>query len=98
LLQWGPEHRFALDMDVYRPGVDPNAGGLPAVPKSSETLAASAIKTFDIRDSRDVSDLGTWNIRVKRGDSSPGDNVPYTLNVLFLEKALDYRVALDHVH
>ncbi len=98
LLQWGPEHRFALDMDVYKPGVDPAAGGLPAVPKSSEQQAFSAIKTFDIVNSRDLSDVGTWHVRVKRDKSATNEQIPYTLNVIFAEKHLDYRLAFDHVH
>lgn len=98
LLQWGPEHRFALDMDVYRPGVDPNAGGLPAVQKSGEKQAQATIKTFDMVTSRDRNDVGTWHVRVKRDKSAPSENIPYTLNVLFVEKHLDYRLAFDHVH
>lgn len=98
LLQWGPEHRFALDMDVYRPGVDPSAGGLPAVQKSGEKQPQATIKTFDMVNSRDRTDVGTWHVRVKRDKSEPNEQIPYTLNVLFVEKHLDYRVAFDHVH
>lgn len=94
LLQWGPERRFALDMDVYRPGVDPNAGGLPAVANATEKQPAAVIKRFDMKS----SDVGTWNVRVKRADSSPTDNVPYTVHAIFLEKHLDYRVAFNNVH
>lgn len=94
LLQWGPERRYALDLDVYRPGVDPANGGLPAVPKSFEKQPQHVVKTFNMG----KGDVGTWNVRVKRADSAATDNVPYTLNVMFLEKHLDYRLAFDTIH
>src|SRR5262249_17325169 len=75
LLQWGPEHRFALDMDVFRPGADPAAGALPTVPQGLEKQPSAVIKRFDMS----TDDIGTWNVRVKRAsDTSFETSVPYT--------------------
>jgi hypothetical protein len=89
LLQWAPPRRAALDLQVFRPGAS-----TAEVPGSVRHTAQSAIQSFDVR----PSDVGTWSMRVRRagaGDSTP---IPYTLNVFYLEKHLDYRVAFDKIH
>src|SRR5204863_4498732 len=40
---------------------------------------------------------GAWSVRVKR-DAKGAEPVPYTLNVFFLEKHLDYQFSLDNLH
>ncbi len=37
-------------------------------------------------------------VRVKRGKNGSTEPVPYTLNVLFLERHLDYRLSFDQIH
>lgn len=88
LLQWAPPLRNALDLEVLRPG------GNAAAPRSNTKLPQAVIQTFDIG----KGDTGTWSFRVKRGGPSHLEDVPYTLNVLFLEQHLDYRISFDTVH
>ena len=40
---------------------------------------------------------GVWSVRVKR-DIKSAEPVPYALNVIFLEKHLDYQFSLDNLH
>ena len=40
---------------------------------------------------------GAWSVRVRR-DLKSADDVPYLLNVMFLEKHLDYQFSLDNLH
>jgi len=86
-LQWAPPLRNALDLDVFKPG-----SSIPAAPTSSKKQPQIAIQTFD----NPVP--GVWNVRVKRGLDQKLDPVPYSLNVFFLEKHLDYQLSLDNVH
>ena len=87
-VQWPPPTRNALDLDVYPPGAS-----VPAAPTSSKKTAQASIQTFDLK----PGDAGGWNVRVKRGVKS-GDAVPYALNVLFLERHLDYQFTLTNLH
>jgi hypothetical protein len=87
LLQWAPPLNAALDLEVFRPG-----STVAATPTSSTKTPQASIQSFDMR----PGDLGTWSVRVKRGIQTTNVPVPYTLNVLFLEKHLDYRVSFDN--
>jgi len=86
-LQWAPPLRNALDLDVFRPGAS-----IPSAPTSSKKQPQIAIQTFD------NPAPGVWNVRVKRGVDQKLDPVPYSLNVFFKEKHLDYQFSLDNVH
>lgn len=92
LLQWNPPLDGVLDLEVFRPGTT-----IAAMPTSSSKTPQASIQTFDMGQS-DMApgDAGTWSVRVKRAGNMIGDRpVPYTLNVLFLEGHLDYRVSTD---
>jgi von Willebrand factor type A domain len=91
-LQWAPPMRNALELEVYRPGSAPSAA--PTVPTHADSLPQAAIQSFLIG----PADVGTWNVRVKRNRSEPNTAVPYTLNVFFLERDLDYRLTFDTIH
>ena len=84
-VQWAPPLREALDLAVFRPD------GSAAIPDSSKKAAQSSIQTFNVR----PSDAGTWTVRVTRGRNKDVKSVPYTLNALFLERHLDYRISVD---
>lgn len=86
-VQWAPPLRNALDLDVFRPG-----SPVPTPPTSSKKQPQIAIQTFD----NPVP--GVWNVRVKRGVDQAPNPVPYTLNVFFKEKHLDYQFSLDNLH
>ena len=88
-VQWAPPSRQLLDLDVYPPGAV-----TPAVPTSSKKTAQASIKAFDMGRSFGP---GVWSVRVKRGIKS-AEPVPYALNVIFLEKHLDYQFSLDNLH
>jgi hypothetical protein len=88
-VQWPPPARQMLDLDVYPPGFS-----LPATPTSAMKLPQASLQAFDM--ARGFKN-GAWSVRVKR-DLKSADDVPYTLNVLFLEKHLDYQFSLDNVH
>src|SRR5439155_26309606 len=79
-LQWAPPLRNALDLEVFKPGTT-----TVATPTSTKKLPQTSIQTFD------APQTGTWNVRVKRGADQNVDPVPYTPNVLLLEKHLDYQ-------
>lgn len=86
-LQWTPPLSNALDLEVFPPGAS-----APATPASSRTLPQASIQTFDIPPDHP----GDWRVRVKR--SKKGDtkaDVPYSLNVFFLERHLDYRLSVN---
>jgi len=85
-LQWAPPQANVLDLDVFRPG-----SSSPAAPFSSKKLPQASIKTFNLT----PSDAGTWSVRVKRAPKTDLNNVPYALNVFFLEGQLDYSLSLD---
>ena len=86
-LQWAPPLRNALDLEVFKPGTT-----TVATPTSTKKLPQTSIQTFD------APQIGTWNVRVKRGIDQKLDPVPYTLNVFFLEKDLDYQFSFDNIH
>src|SRR5437868_1828271 len=88
-VQWSPPLRSVLDLDVFPPGAV-----VPAAPVSSKKLPQSSIQTFNIHPNQ----IGTWNVRVKRVKGADPVPVPYTLNVFFLEKDLDYSFRFDNVH
>jgi hypothetical protein len=83
-LQWAPPERDALDLEVFRPGA-----ATAAAPTSGEKTPQAVLQSFDTS----PADAGTWSVRVKR--NGVGHDLPYTLNVFFLERHLDYRVAFD---
>ncbi|HXH90566.1 MAG TPA: vWA domain-containing protein [Thermoanaerobaculia bacterium] len=89
-LQWTPPLSNALDLEVLPPGAS-----APATPASSRTLPQASIQSFDIPPDHP----GTWNVRVKRSKKADtkGD-VPYSLNVFFLERHLDYRLSVNPPH
>jgi hypothetical protein len=89
LLQWEPPRRAALDLEVFPPGAS-----TPAAPTSSRKTPQASIQSFDVTS----GNIGTWNVRVKRDHSADQEAVPYTLNVLFLEQHLDYRLSFDQIH
>src|SRR5213078_5301634 len=68
-------------------------GSPPATPTSSKKTAQTAIQTFDLG----RGDVGKWSVRVKR-NAKGGEPVPYTLNVFFLERHLDYQFSFDNIH
>src|SRR5207244_1941510 len=80
--------RNLLDLEVFRQGTT-----TPATPTSAEKTPQASLQTFSLG----VRDEGTWTVRVKRASKSTED-VPYTLNVLFLERHLDYSFSFDNVH
>ena len=88
-VQWAPPRATVLDLDVFRPGAS-----VPAVPTSSKKLPQASIQAFDMKPSRMP---GAWSVRVKR-DLKSAEPVPYALNVIFLEKHLDYQFSLDNLH
>jgi hypothetical protein len=88
-VQWAPPARQMLDLEVFPPGF-----ATPATPTSSKKLPQASLQGFDM--ARGFK-TGTWSVRVKR-DLKSGEAVPYTLNVLFLEKHLDYQFSLDNLH
>ena len=83
-LQWAPPLRNVLDLDAFRPG-----SASPAAPSKSKFLPQATIKSYD------APADGVWSARVKRAAKSDQVNVPYTLNILFLEKHLDFALSLD---
>lgn len=89
MLQWAPPRRAALDLEVFPPGAS-----TPATPTSARKTPQASIQTFDVTS----GNVGTWNVRVKREISADQEPVPYTLNVLFLEQHLDYRLSFDQIH
>jgi hypothetical protein len=85
-VQWAPPARQALDLEVFRPN------GTAATPDSSETTQQSSIRTFNLT----PGDAGKWTVRVKRRTKSTAP-IPYSVNALFLEKHLDYRLSFDPI-
>jgi len=88
-VQWAPPARQMLDLEVFPPGAS-----VPAIPTSSKKTPQASIQAFDMAQGFKPGD---WKVRVKR-DLKSGDSVPYLLNVMFLEKALDYQFSLDNLH
>lgn len=88
-VQWAPPLANALELEVLRPD------GSVATPDSSRKTPQSSLQSFDM----DPADLGTWSVRVKRAKTSlaaPSTaRVPYTLHVYFVERHLDFSVALE---
>ena len=91
-LQWTPPLEDALELEVFQPGM----AGPPASPTASRTLPQASMQSFDLP----PGNAGIWSVRVKRAKKTAdatGD-VPFTLNVFFLERHLDYRLSLDPQH
>jgi von Willebrand factor type A domain. len=90
-LQWTPPLEEALDLEVFPPGA-----ASPATPTSSRKLGQAAIQSFDLP----PGPAGTWSVRVKRSKKKADarSGVPYSLNVFFLERHLDYRLSVDPPH
>ncbi|MEA2325347.1 MAG: hypothetical protein QOE68_306, partial [Thermoanaerobaculia bacterium] len=88
-VQWAPPARQMLDLDVYPPGAS-----IPAIPTSSKKTPQASIQAFDMAAG---FKSGAWSVRVKR-DLKSTEAVPYVLNVMFLEKHLDYQFSLDNLH
>jgi von Willebrand factor type A domain len=86
-LQWAPPLRNALDLEVFKSGAT-----AVAAPTSAKKQPQIALQSFD------KPAVGTWNVRVKRGLDQKLDPVPYTLNVFFKERSLDYRFSFDNIH
>ena len=84
-VQWAPPRVGALDVDVIAPD------GNRRIPTSSADTGQAKVYGFDLR----PGDAGTWRIRVKRGQSTATENIPYTLNAFVLEKDLETNIALD---
>jgi hypothetical protein len=86
-LQWTPPLEDALELEVFPPGASS-----PATPTSSRSLKQTTIQSFDVPPNRP----GTWSVRAKRSkESDTKRDVPYSLNVFFLERQLDYRLSVD---
>jgi hypothetical protein len=88
-VQWAPPARQMLDLDVYPPGAN-----VPALPTSSKKTPQASIQAFDMNQGFKG---GAWSVRVKR-DLKSAEAVPYLLNVIFLEKHLDYQFSLENLH
>lgn len=88
-LQWTPPLRDALTLEVLRPGTT-----TAATPARRENLPQAAIQTFDLGRK---TDIGSWSVRVHRNPRAEDRKapIPYTLNVFFLERNLDYRLSLE---
>ncbi len=87
-LQWAPPLINALDLEVFRPG-----SASVAAPASTKKLPQASIQMFNLG----AGDAGTWSVRVKRAPKAVARPVPYTLNVFFLERQLDFQLSLDTV-
>jgi hypothetical protein len=87
-VQWDPPARNALVFDVFRPNQS-----TPATPTRTERVRQAMLQTFDLGGKNDI---GSWTVRVKRNPKQRDQwsDVPYTLNVFFLEKDLDYRISV----
>jgi hypothetical protein len=85
-LQWTPPLQDALELEVFPPGASS-----PATPTSTRNLAQANIQSFDAPPNHP----GTWTVRAKRSKKSDTKvDVPYSLNVFFLERQLDYRLSV----
>ncbi|MEA2238777.1 MAG: hypothetical protein QOC81_3501 [Thermoanaerobaculia bacterium] len=86
-LQWTPPLDSALELEVFPPGASS-----PATSTSSRNLPQANIQSFDVPPNHP----GTWTVRAKRSKKSDTKGpVPYSLNVFFLERQLDYRLSVD---
>jgi hypothetical protein len=88
-VQWAPPARQMLDLEIFPPGY-----AAPATPTAAKKTPQASIQAFDMASGFKE---GAWSVRVKR-DLKSEDPVPYTLNVMFLEKHLDYQFSLDNLH
>jgi hypothetical protein len=86
-LQWAPPLQNVLDLEVFKPG-----SSLVATPTASKKQPQIALQSFD------HPAIGTWNVRVKRTPDNHIVPIPYSLNVFFLEKHLDYQLSFDQIH
>lgn len=85
-VQWAPPLREALALAVFRPD------GTAAAPDSSTKTPQAAIQMFNITK---PGDIGTWTVRVRRGQNDTADAVPYVLNAIVLERHLDYTLSVN---
>jgi hypothetical protein len=86
-LQWTPPLTGAFTMEVTRP----NAPTV-ATPTHVQNLPQAEIQRFDL----EKPEAGIWSVRVRRSPRLKDRGaVPYTLNVFFLERHLDYRLSID---
>src|SRR5947207_891568 len=88
-VEWPPPARQMLDLDVIPPGFS-----TPVPPTSALKTPQASIQAYDMASG---FKSGAWSVQVKR-DLKSADPVPYTLNVFFLEKSLDYQFSLDNLH
>ena len=92
-VQWPPSMRDVLDVDFFPPGAS-----TPKAPSQIASTHSAAIQSYDLQ----PSDAGDWTLRVRRrhanSSASANADVPYTINVLFLERHLDYSFAFDKIH
>ncbi len=90
MLQWPPSLRNALELEVV-----PFGASTPLPPTAVESTPQAVIASYDVG----ASEVGTWTTRVRRrSDTDANTPVPYTLNVLFLERYLDYRITFQNAH
>jgi hypothetical protein len=82
-LQWTPPFVDAFRLEVMAPG-----STSVAAPTHARALPQARIQTFD------KPEVGTWSVRVRRNRALRGP-VPYTLNVFFNERHLDYRLSVS---
>jgi von Willebrand factor type A domain len=82
-LQWTPPFTKAFDLEVMRPGAT-----VATTPTHTRTLPQAVFQTFD------KPDVGTWTTRIRR-NAQVRPEIPYTLNVFFQERHLDFRVTVD---
>ncbi|HEX7833039.1 MAG TPA: vWA domain-containing protein, partial [Thermoanaerobaculia bacterium] len=84
-LQWAPPSVNAYDLEVLRP----NALKV-ATPTNIQNLPQAEIQSFDLEKPSE----GTWTARVRRNPRLRAAG-PFTLNVFFLERHLDYRLSVE---
>ncbi len=85
-LQWTPPLLDAFELEVLRP-----SSNVVATPTHTTNLPQTRIQSFDLEKPQE----GSWTVRVRRNAKLRDRGaVPYTLNVFFLERGLDYRLSI----
>jgi hypothetical protein len=85
-LQWTPPLVKAFELEVVRPN-----GLTVALPTHAQTQTQATLQTFDLEKPSE----GLWTVRVRRNPKLRDKGAtPYTLNVFFLERSLDYRLSV----